>query len=216
MSLILQLPVSQLSSDLGSLPGLGSVIKQLPDPLSAYKIVLTLNGPRASCSAGPAGSGATSATDNPAGATADLQNNGKSVLPNGPIGLSGGELFAQLLGAANGSPLAPVLKGLANASPLEVTVDPNSRKYTSGSQASAVAGGLTLSAATRSILSVGAATANCGPNTVAASSAPAPAAASPAPAAPAGTSTATSAELPLSGIQTDEGRWVPSANGSRR
>ena len=204
MSLILKLGLSDLVSSLPSNPITGT----LPDPLSAYQIVLTLNGPRASCAVGPAGSGQVYATDNPAGATIDIQANGKSVLPNGPVVLSGGDVFKQLFDAEKSSPLAPVLTQLEGSSPLSVTIDPNSRKYISGSKATAIAGELGLSSGSTTIFDVTAAKASCGPNTETASTSPAPS--SPAPSSQ--TSPATSGEKPLSGIQTDEGRSAAAGN----
>lgn len=222
MSLVLKLGLKDLLAALHGAAPLPGGHSALTDPLSAFQVVVTLNGPRASCAVGPEGSGDTYATDNPAGGTLDLQDNGKSLLPNGPVAISGGDLFAQLSNAMTGStdPLAPVLgkvvSTLGAKAPLSVTFDPNSRKYTSASKATATAGGLSISTAgaagTMNLLDVAAASATCGPNTETASSpAPAPASSSPAPAAP-GTSTATSGETPLSGIQSDEGRSVPSGN----
>ena len=130
------------------------------------------------------------------------------MLPNGPIALSGGDVFKQLFAAEASSPLAPVLQQLENSSPLSVTIDPNSRKYISGSKATAIAGELGLSANGTTIFDVTAAKASCGPNTETASTTPAPS--SPAPSSPTGTST--SGEKPLSGIQTDEGRSAAAGN----
>lgn len=207
MSLIVKLGLTDLTSALDGTPLVG-LIKQLPDPLGAYEVALTLNGPRASCSAGPAGSGDVSATDNPAGASLDIRANGKSVLPNGPVAVSGGDVFAQVLSAVKGSPVTPLLQALTSKAPLTLTLDPNSRKYTSGSKATATAGELGLSSGGTTIFDVKAATVSCGANTEAAG-------ATPAPSSPSGSSPSTgstSGEKPLSGIQTDEGRSsVPAA-----
>jgi hypothetical protein len=167
-----------------------------------YTLRLTINGPRASCSAGPAGSGDLSATDNPAGATVDLVANGKSVLPGGPIAVSGGSIVQQLLDSVGGTPVSSLLSGLESKAPLALTLDPNSRKYISGSKATATAGEVGLSSGGTTIFDVKAATVTCGPNTQAATTSTSSSTMPPA---------GTSAEKPLTGIQTDEGRWVPPA-----
>jgi hypothetical protein len=168
-----------------------------------YSLTLTINGPRASCSAGPAGSGDLSATDNPAGATVDLLANGKSVLPGGPISVSGGDIFKQLLSAVGGTQVGTLLSDLEGKAPLALTLDPNSRKYTSGSKATATAGEVGLSSGGTTLFDVKAATVTCGPNTQAATTSTS----SSSTTAPTGTS----GEKPLTGIHTDEGRWVPPA-----
>jgi hypothetical protein len=172
------------------------------DPLD-YSLTLTINGPRASCGAGPAGSGDLSATDNPAGATVDLLANGKSVLSGGqPISVSGGDIFKQLLAAAGGAQVGTLLSGLEGKAPLALTLDPNSRKYTSGSKATATVGEVGLSSGGTTIFDVKAATVTCGPNAQAATTSTSSSTMPP---------DGTSAEKPLTGIQTDEGRWVPPA-----
>lgn len=207
MSLIVKLGLTDLTSALSGTP-LAGLVKQLPDPLGEYAVVLTLNGPRASCSAGPAGSGDVSATDNPAGASLDIRANGQSVLPNGPVALSGGDVFSQVLTAEKASPLSPLLQMLTIKAPLTLTLDPNSRKYTSGSKATATTGELGLSSGGTTIFDVKTATVTCGANTEVAGATPAP---SPAGSSPS-TSSSTSGEEPLSGIQTDEGRSaIPAA-----
>jgi hypothetical protein len=206
MSLIVKLGLKDLTSALGGTP-LSGLVNQLPLPLGDYVVALTLNGPRASCSAGPAGSGDVSATDNPAGASLDIRAKGKSVLPNGPVALSGGDVFGQVLNAQKSSPLAPLLQALTSKAPLTLTLDPNSRKYTSGSKATATVGELGLSSNGTTIFDVKAATVTCGPNTEVASATPVP---SPSGSSP--STGSTSGEKPLSGIQTDEGRSaIPAA-----
>jgi hypothetical protein len=208
MSLVFNLGLGDLTSTLTSTP-LAGVLNKLPGDQLGDTIELSLNGPRASCSVGPAGSGDVSATDNPAGASVNIvDSSGKSILPNGAIPVSGGDIFNQLLGALNGSPLASLLQQLSSQAPVSVTLDPNSRKYTSGSKATATAGELGLSSGGTTIFDVKAATVTCGPNTEAA-------VATPAPSSPSGSSPSTgstSGEKPLSGIQTDEGRSaIPAA-----
>lgn len=207
-SLVLKLGLSDLTAALAGTP-LANLVSQLPDPLSAYDVVLTLNGPRASCAVGPAGSADVSATDNPAGAVVDIRANGKSILPTGPITLSTGQIFAQLFAAEKNSPLGSLLSTLSAKLPLGVIVNPNSRKYSAGPKATATADELGLTSSGMTIFDVKLADASCGPNTEAVSSAPAPGSSGTSP-----STGSTSGEKPLSGIQTDEGRSA-GATGAR-
>lgn len=206
-SLILKVGLADLPA--GLLPSsVTNLVSQLGGSLADYAVVLTLNGPRASCAVGPAGGSDVSATDNPAGAEVDIQANGKSILPTGPISLSTGAIFAQLFAAEKGSPLGSLLSALSAKLPLGVIVNTNSRKYSAGPKATATADELGLTSNGTTIFDVKLASASCGPNTEAASSAPVP---SPTPSTGPGTSS-TSGEKPLTGIQTDEGRsTVPAA-----
>ncbi|HEX6450099.1 MAG TPA: hypothetical protein VF060_11630 [Trebonia sp.] len=206
MSLSVKLGLTDLTSALNGSP-LAGLIKQLPDSVDAYTVVLTLNGPWASCSAGPAGSGDVSATDNPGGASLDIRANGKSALPNGPVALSGGAVFSQVLTAVKGSPVTPLLQMLTSKASLTLTLNPTSRKYTSGSTATATADEIGLSSGGTTIFDVKLATVTCGPNTEAAGATPAP---GPSESSP--STGSTSGEKPLSEIQTDEGRSsIPAA-----
>jgi hypothetical protein len=126
----------------------------------------------------------------------------------GLVVLSGGDVFSQVLTAEKASPVTPLLQMLTTKAPLTLTLDPNSRKYTSGSKATATTGELGLSSGGTTIFDVKTATVTCGANTEAAGATPAP---SPAGSSPS-TSSSTSGEKPLSGIQTDEGRSsIPAA-----
>lgn len=203
----MQSPIGQLGSKVRSiLPGADGSTPSTPaakspgspspgsNPLAGYRIVLTLSGPEAACTAGPPGSsgGNFTATQSLASASLDILNHGKSVLPNGPLKLSGGEVLSQL----NQVPLPPQLQnalGSVPSSPLGLTINPGSTSGAgSGPVTTATAGELALSVNGTQVLDVVGAKATCGPNKKAAGTAPAK---------------TTKSEVPLGGgIQTDEGR----------
>lgn len=164
------------------------------DPLAGYRIVLTLSGPEAACTAGPPGSsgGNFTATQSLASASLDILNHGKSVLPNGPVKLSAGEILSQLHQVPLPSQLQKAL-GSVPSSPLGLTINPGSTSGAgSGPVTTATAGELALSANGNQVLDVVGAKVACGPNKKAAGTAPAK---------------TTKSEVPLGGgIQTDEGR----------
>lgn len=163
--LVLRLGLPGLTSALGaSALSLPSVTRQLPDPLADYSVVLTIDGPRATCSAGPAGSGQFRSASTVAGATVDLQDKGKSVLPAGATPLTGGSVFTSLLSAARNSPLNAVLSAVSSATPLTVTLSPGSHTA-SGSAATATTGQVGLASGTVNLLDVRSATVTCGANT---------------------------------------------------
>lgn len=200
---VLNVGFNDLSSVLGTLP------TPLPGGLSAYDLVLTLHGPQASCSAGPAGSGQLSANADVAGATAEITQNGTPVA--GPVTLDGGSIWNQLLTAAgNTSVLAPALQLLNSNAPLSLIINPNSTKSTSGSTATATAGELGLASGGTTLLDAKTVSVSCGPNTMAATTSPSPSPSSPTTGTPAPSPTtgapSPTGEEPLGGIQTDEGR----------
>lgn len=175
--------------------------------IAPYAIVLKLSGPEATCTAGPSGSAGSNftATQSLASVSLDIEQNGKSVLPNGPISLHSGDILGQL---PSGLSSAPGVQQLANAlsqagggldtltqaSPLQLTINPGSTSGAgSGPSTTATAGELGLSVNNMQLLDLKAAQAKCGPNTaVAGATKP--------------TTKTTSSEKPLAGIQTDEGR----------
>jgi hypothetical protein len=211
--IILKLGLSDLNAALTAASPSGSRVRLPPDPLADYAIVLTISGPEASCAAGPAGSGRLSASEDLAKATLDLQDNGKSMLPAGPIALDVGNLFTQLGTTETNSPLAPLLTALSSALPLALAVDPGSKSLT-GSASTATTGQVVLSALGTTVFDVKSASVTCGPNTKvvpAASVHSSPAASSQSYSTAPADSAATPAgsvsnEIPLSSIQTDEGR----------
>lgn len=163
--LVLRLGLSGLTSALGAsaLP-LSNVTRQLPDPLADYSVVVTIDGPRATCSAGPAGSGQLESASSVAGATVDLQDNGKSVLPTGAAPVRNGSVFTALQGAAKNSPLSAVLSAVSSATPLTVALSPGSHSA-SGSAATATTGRVSLADGTVNLLDLRSATVTCGANT---------------------------------------------------
>ena len=176
--------------------------------------MLSLSAPEAGCTAGPAGSsgGNFTATESLATATLDVENNGKSVLPNGPIQLASGNILTQLTSALPSNPLSTVLgqlpAGALAANPLGVTINPGSTTgANAGPTTTATAGELGLSVAGNQVLSLVGAKAVCGANNQAKSAVTPESSPSPTP-------VSTSSETPLTGIQTDEGMYVPPARGS--
>lgn len=203
----MQSPIGQLGSKVRSiLPGADGSTPSTPaakspgspspgsNPLAGYRIVLTLSGPEAACTAGPPGSsgGNFTATQSLASASLDILNHGKSVLPNGPLKLSAGEVLSQLHQVPLPSQLRQAL-GSVPSSPLGLTINPGSTSGAgSGPVTTATAGELALSVNGTQVLDVVGAKATCGPNKKAAGTAPAK---------------TTKSEVPLGGgIQTDEGR----------
>jgi hypothetical protein len=173
--------------------------------------VLTLSGPEAACTAGVPGSagGNFTATQSLATASVDIENNGKSILPGGPVELSAGNILSQIVSKLPSNPLSTVLSEFPSAlasSPLGVTIDPGSTSGAgAGPETTATAGELALTASGTPVLDIAGAKATCGANQQAATVATAP---SPQP-----TVAATAPESALSGIQTDEGLYVPPARG---
>jgi hypothetical protein len=210
------------------------VVSQLPEPvksiviglektLNTYDIVLIVSGPRATCTAGPSGGDGSSftATQNLATAAVDVRQNGKSVIPGGPISLRSGDVLSQVPASKLTGPLSTILGVLPNGL-LNLTITPG---YTAesgkGPQTTGTAGELGLTAEGTRLLYLKGAQAVCGPNEMAAATAPAPSPSSTAPAG-AGSSGSSSPEEPLGGgIQTDEGRsgsnntplWLSAAGG---
>lgn len=191
---------SSSSSSSASSSGSSSSSPGSSNPLGAlagYKLVLTLSGPEAACTAGPAGSAGSNftATASLASASVDILQNGKSVLPKGPVTVNVGNILTQLpplpkqLSSIMGSSTLP-------ASPLDLTINAGSTSGAgSGPVTSATAGELALGVNGTPVLHLIGAKATCGSNNKV---------------APTGTKT-TSHETPLGGgIQTDEGR---SGNG---
>ena len=176
-------------------------------PLTGFALVLTLSGPEAACTAGAPGSAAGNFTASQTLATAsvDIENNGKSVLPDGPVQLSPGSVLSQVVSKLPANPLSSVLSEFPSAlaaSPLGVTIDPGSTSGAGkGPETTATAGELDLTAAGTPVLDIAGAKVTCGANQQAATVATAP---SPKPT----TVTATAPETALSGIQTDEGLYV--------
>lgn len=187
--------------DSASESGSGSGSSPSPSPsvpdLSGFKLVLSLAGPQAACTAGPDGSSGSgfTATQSLASASVEIQQNGKSIV--GPIALKSGDILSQLP-----SSLPPALTqalgnaSLTQASPVNLTINPGSTSGAgSGPSTTATAGELGLSANGTQILDLKGAQAKCGPNKAAVGAAPKPA------------TKTTSSEKPLGGgIQTDEGR----------
>lgn len=161
--LVLRLGLSALTAAAGKaqLP----IVSQLPDPLADYSIALTIHGPEATCSAGPAGSGEVKSATSLADVTVDLQDKGKSVLPKGAVPLVRGSALATLLGASKTSPLNSLISALTAATPLTVTVSPGSHSSTA-STATASTGRVGLMSGTVNLLDVRSATVTCGRNTV--------------------------------------------------
>jgi hypothetical protein len=201
------------SSKSTSTSGGGSSNSTSTIPLTGYSVVLTLSGPEAACTAGAPGSAAGNftATQSLATASVDIENNGKSILPDGPVQLSLGNVLSQVVSKLPANPLSSVLSEFPSAlasSPLGVTIDPGSTSGVGkGPETTATAGELDLTAAGTPVLDIAGAKVTCGENQQAATVATAP---SPKPT----TVTATAPETALSGIQTDEGMYVPPTRNS--
>jgi hypothetical protein len=184
-------------------------------PLTGLSIVLSLSGPEAACTAGPPGSAAGNftATQSLATASLDVENNGKSLLPNGPIQLSSGNILGQLMSKLpSGNLLSSVMSlipaSALSASPIGLTIDPGSTSGAgAGPETTATAGELALTTDGTPVLDIAGAKATCGANQRAATVATAP---SPTPSV-----VGTAPETPLGGgIQTDEGLYVAPARSN--
>jgi hypothetical protein len=164
----------------------------LPD-LTGYALVLTISGPEASCTAGPAGSSGSRFT-----ASQSLASVGAAIEDNGKVIASSSQLTGSLNNILNQVPVPSQLSSLLGgvttlpASPIHVTINPGSTSGVgSGPVTTATAGEIGLSVNGTSVLDVVGAKATCGPNKPATTTAV----------------TGTAPEHPLGGgIQTDEGR----------
>lgn len=183
--------------------------------LAGVKVVLSITGPEASCTAGPAGSGSGfSATQRLASATVDVQDNGKSILPGGPVRVHSGDVLSQFPVPAL---LRTALGGIDTLPPgiLSMSMSPGSASGSGGPVATASTGDLGLTVEGAQVLDVATAQVRCGPDKPGPAdgdTSPAGSATSPSgTAAPAGAALGGSvAEQPLGGgIQTDEGRSGP-------
>lgn len=181
--------------------------------LAGIKVVLSITGPEASCTAGPAGSGSGfSATQSLASVTADVQDNGKSILPGGPVQVHSGDVLSQLQVPA----LLRTALGGVDTLPsgiLSMSMTPGSTSGSGGPVATASTGDLGLSVEGADVLDVATAQVTCGPDQPGQeygdTSSPSGTTTSPSDtAAPSGAVLGGSvAEQPLGGgIQTDEGR----------
>lgn len=162
--LTLRLGLSDLTSGLSALP-LAGLTRELPDPLADYSVVVTIAGPQATCTAGPAGSGQLASADTAARATVDLQDKGKSLLPAGAAPVTHGSVLRSLLGAVQNAPLDSALSAVTEATPLTLNVSEGSRSA-SGSTATATTGRVALTSGTVRLLDLKSATVSCGGNTV--------------------------------------------------
>lgn len=212
--LTVDLSLSRIVSVLGvSLP-----IGSLPMGLGQDQVVVALTGPGAACAAGPAGGPGSSftATMTSASGTVGIKSGNGFLV--GPVPIRGSDVLGSL---SAGGALGMVLGALpANAVSL---------KYTPGSTAGAGAGPQSRAAAGELMLGVGGTSAvslvggsvSCGAN----QAAPGQTVTSSSPAAPPGGATTTgsgsltgsgssssSSEHALSGIQSDEGRYVPASS----
>jgi hypothetical protein len=196
-----------------SAPMSGSARSAGTPDLTGYSLVLTLSGPRASCTAGPAGGPASDFTASQSLATAgvSIDDNGKPVVSSAQLVGPVDNLLSQVP-VPSSSALSGLLgeSGILTASPIKLTINPGS---TSGAGAgpvtTATAGEIALSVQGTPVLDVIGAKATCGANK---------------PAATTTTSTTgTAPERPLGGgIQTDEGRsgssglalWLGAAGGA--
>ena len=168
--LVLRLGLSDLTAAAGAaasrndnvLPGVS--VPSLPNA-NDYSIVLSVHGPRAACSAGPAGTGRLSASASLASATVDLQDDGKSVLPRGPVPLANGNVVGTVLGLQASSPLQKLLSAVNAAVPLTVTFGPGSHGTSPKGTATATAGHVRVGSSTGSLLDFKPATVSCGANT---------------------------------------------------
>lgn len=169
--------------------------------ISDLSLLITLNGPTATCSAGPNGTG-MSAQNTPLDATAVLESGGKPV--GQPIALHGGEIFDQLSGLG--------LPAITSGASLGLSVSGGSRNVSNG-VAQATAANVGLSSGGSTLLNIQGAHVTCGPNS--ASGGTGPGGTGPGGTGPGGTGTGTgvgtgtgpssNGETPLTGVQTDEG-----------
>lgn len=159
-------------------------------PLSDFRIVLTVSGPEAACTAGPEGGSGSDFTAyaDLAKVGLDIQENGKSVL-GGPIGVDAGDLLGQLNKVQLPAQLTQALGGSTlPTGAIGLKINPGSTTGAgSGPVTTATAGEVELSIGQTDVLHLVGAKATCGANKPAAT-------------------TKKSGEQPLTGIQTDEGR----------
>lgn len=183
-------PKTPLSGASGLLPGSAKAgsLPASPGDLASYKIVVTVAGPTVSCTAGPAGgSSGFGATADLARVTADIQQNGKSVLPSGgPVVVDAGAILGKLNNLGLPKQLNHALGGHGLPSnAIQLAIDPNSTSGVgTGPVTTATAGEVQLAIGGHEILHLIGAKATCGANEAA----------------------KTSGEVPMTGIQTDEGR----------
>jgi hypothetical protein len=194
-----------------------TLVSTLTSALDSYYLVLTVSGPRATCTAGPEGSDGSSftATQNLATVAVDVRNSsGDSILP-APVSVRSGDVLSALLGAQEKLPpqVSTLLNAVESADPglISTTIEPGYTEKTGmGPQTVGTAGELGLTVEGSRVLYVKGAQAVCGSNTAAAATVTPPA--TPTAGGGSGTTTgsgATSSEIPLGGgIQTDEGRWT--------
>lgn len=170
------------SSSAGSVPGAGS--------LADYKIVVTVAGPTAECTAGPAGSGSGfTAHADLARVTVDIEQGGKSVLPSGPVVADAGQILGKLNNLGLPKQLNKALGGHGlPTGAIQLALNPGSTTGVgTGPETTATAGEVQLGIGGHEVLHLIGAKATCGANNAA-------------------TTTKTKHETPLTGIQTDEGR----------
>lgn len=162
-----------------------------PLPLSDFKIVLTVAGPEAACTAGPKGGPGSdfTASADLARVTADIQEGGKSILPSGPVVVDAGQILGQLNKLGLPTQLLKSLNGAGlPTGAIGLTINPGSTTGAgSGPETTATAGELNLSIGSTDLLHFVGAKVSCGANQPVAT-------------------TKKSGEKPLTGIQTDEGR----------
>jgi hypothetical protein len=206
-----------LTSDvLSTLPSAAqSLVQSLASALNSYYLVLTVSGPRATCTAGPEGSDGAdfTATQNIATVSVDIRDSsGNSVLP-APVSVRSGDVLSALLGSQENlpAPVSTLLNAVESADSglISTTIEPGYTEKTGiGPKTVGTAGELGLTVEGSRVLYVKGAQAVCGPNTATAAAVTPPA----SPTAGSGGTTAsgtTSSEIPLGGgIQTDEGRWT--------
>lgn len=191
-----------LRTPLASLPVMADVLT-VPD------LVITLHAPEASCMADAAGNKFT-ADANLVEATADLQENGTSILAGGPIVLGDGtDAWTKLATAVGGTNalLETALTQLGTSDPLTFVIDNSTVSHTTtGTTAEATSGELGLELGSAQILDAKAVHVSCGPNTKNATPGP-------GPGKPVKPGAGTTGEKPLGGIQSDEGRSaIPAAS----
>lgn len=133
------LPNTQLTSSLQGITGAA--------------LVLTINGPTASCSTGPGGSN-PQASDSAADISASVEN-GTGGTVFGPVKVHGGDLFSQL-----GALQLP--SALASQLPLSVSVAPGHHSV-GGGAASATAAEIGLNSTGSNLFDIKGASASCGP-----------------------------------------------------
>jgi hypothetical protein len=194
--IVLKIGLGDLSSLLGATPlaSLLSSAPQLPTSLADYNLVLTLNGPTAACTAGPAGTG-LSAYANLATVSVDIQTSkGVSILKT-PVTVSPDQTLKQVLSTLASSPAGTLLATVNGILPISLDSESISHS-TSGGVAKAEVLGVALRLGGQTIVGADVVKVSCGANTAAAVT----------PSSPSG-------EKPLGAITTDLGRSsVPAAD----